>query len=429
MLGELWQKIKNKLEKEPEEALKKDLQVKLALDIGTEFVKAVIVEYNEKEERIIGVSRLRQEYGDMEGGAVANIEGVTRTAGKAVERAAKMAGVMPADVMIGLAGEFVKGIRRTVLQERKNPEKKLDWAELKKLALKAQKEAMDEAEKQLLAETGFSKIDVELVNTAIVEVKIDGYKVSNPLDFQGRNVEMTIFNTFAPLLHVGALQTIAESLGLNLIGTMAEPYAVACSTITDEIYEFGAVIIDIGGGTTDIAVVRNGGVEGTKMFSMGGRAFTKTIAAGMNLDLKKAEELKIAYSSGKLFAIEKEKIQKCLQADLQIWQDGVALFLEELAEGKPLPTKICLCGGGGALPDHLRILRDEQIYSGLPFAHLPEVVLLTAKDVVGPSDAENLLQGQQDVTPKSLAYQVIVNVEKAGLWERIFDKTLQFLNC
>jgi len=432
-MAKWWQKITQKMEEEPKKIFFNTLgngkRHRLALDVGTEFVKAVIVEYDDEQDNVVGVGRIRQEYGDMDGGAVANIEGVTKTAAKAVEQAVAMAGVKPEEAIVGIAGEFVKGVKKSIQQERKNPEKKIDWVELRNLSLKAQKEAMQDAKKQLLQETGFNKIDVELVNTAIVEVKIDGYKVSNPLEFQGRNVEMTIFNTFAPLLHVGALQTIVEELDFALVGTVAEPYAVASSTINDEMYEFGAIIVDIGGGTTDLAIIRQGGVEGTKMFSMGGRAFTKGLAAGLNINLKKAEEVKLAYSANKLVLEDKNRVQDCLKNDLEIWQKGVTMFLQELAEGKSLPTKIYLCGGGSALPDILEALQDKNMYQDLPFPRLPEIVVLNPGNVLGPQDSKGLLKGQQDVTPKSLAYQAIITREKDGILENIFDKTLKFLNC
>lgn len=431
MLAKWWQKLSRKIEEEPKQIFAKTngKRHRLALDVGTEFIKAVIVEFDDQTDNVIGVTRVRQEYGDMDGGAVANIEGVTKTAAKALEQVVDMAGVKPEEAIAGIAGEFVKGIKRTIHQERKNPEKKIDWPELKNLSLKAHKESMEDAREQLKQETGLNRIDVELVNTAIVEVKIDGYKVSNPLEFQGRNVEITIFNTFAPLVHVGALQTIVEELGLSLVGTVAEPYAVASSTINDEIFEFGAVIVDIGGGTTDLAVVRQGGVEGTRMFSMGGRAFTKGLAAGLSINLKKAEEVKLAYSEGKLVLEDKVKVQNCLKGDIEIWKKGVSMFLQELAEGKSLPTKICLCGGGSALPDILEALKDKAMYDELPFSRIPEIVVLSPANVLGPRDTKCLLQGQQDVTPKSLAYQAIITREQGGIWDNIFDKTLKFLNC
>ena len=115
------------------------------------------------------------------------------------------------------------------------------------------------------------------MNTAIVDVRIDGYKVTNPLGFQGKKVQMSIFNSFAPLVHFSALQNIAEELDIDLLSIVSEPYAVArCLDFEDG--NVSAIFIDIGGGTTDIAVVENGAVIGSKMFALGVRTFTKRLA-------------------------------------------------------------------------------------------------------------------------------------------------------
>src|SRR5256884_6126510 len=75
---------------------------------------------------------------------------------------------------------------------------------------------------------------------------------------------ITVFNTFAPLTHVGALQTIATELDLELLATVAEPYAMARCAATDEVYDFGGIFIDIGGGTTRLALIRTRGIGGTR---------------------------------------------------------------------------------------------------------------------------------------------------------------------
>ena len=100
--------------------------------------------------------------------------------------------------------------------------------------------------------------------------------MTNPVGFQGRNVQIAIFNAFAPLVHLGALQTVASQLDLELIEVVAEPYAVARVLDAEQVRQAGALFVDVGGGTTDVALVRQGGIEGTRMFALGGRAFTKS---------------------------------------------------------------------------------------------------------------------------------------------------------
>lgn len=87
---------------------------------------------------------------------------------------------------------------------------------------------------------------------------------------------------------------MAEDLALELVAVAAEPFAVSRSVLgTDSNGSFTAILADVGGGTTDIAVVNDGGVEGTRMFGIGGRSFTRTIMTDMDLNYSDAEKLKL----------------------------------------------------------------------------------------------------------------------------------------
>lgn len=379
----------------------------VALDIGTEFVKALIFKIEDGKGIVIGTGRQRQRLGDMHGGTVTDIAGVVDNCGKALDQAEEMAGVVADQCIIGIAGELVKGTTTTVHYERLVSEKKIDFSELKEIVNKVQWKAFDAAREQLAWETGQAALDVKLVSASIVDVKIDGYKVTNPIGFQGKDVSIGIFNAFAPMVHLGALQTIAGDLGLELISIAAEPYAVARSVGIDEAGEFSAIFIDIGGGTSDIAVVRNGGLEGTKMFAIGGRSFTKRLSQSLNVPFAKAEEIKIAYSSDMLEEKDTGIVRDALELDADVWLSGVELSLSEFSDLDSLPSKVLLCGGGAALPELKKALEGSDWYNDLPFAKKPKVKFLKPEDVANIVDKTGTLKDQQDITPMGLASLVV----------------------
>src|SRR5436190_2172091 len=84
--------------------------------------------------------------------------------------------------------------------------------------------------------------------TDVEAVHMDGHAVSKPLSFQGRHLTVTVFNAFAPLVHIGAMRTVVESLDLELLSAVAEPYAVASALSSRPVLDYGGVVIDIGGG-------------------------------------------------------------------------------------------------------------------------------------------------------------------------------------
>ncbi|MFA5925500.1 MAG: cell division FtsA domain-containing protein [Parcubacteria group bacterium] len=378
----------------------------LALDIGTEVVKALIFKIDEESEKgiVAGVGRARQRLGDMQSGAVSDIAGVVSSCEEAISKAEEMAGVRQVEqTIMGIAGELVKGSTTTVHYERVKPEIRIDLPELKNIVQKVQWKAFDRIRQQLAWETGHSEIDVKLINAAIVDVRIDGYRVTNPLGFQGRDVSIGVFNAYAPMIHLGALQKIAEELNLDLLSIAAEPYAVARSMGLENTVDFSAIFIDIGGGTTDIALVRNGGLEGTKMFALGGRAFTKRLAQELNINFEEAEQLKIRYGRGETGRDVSRRIEKMLAEDCQVWLDGVELSLGEYAESDLLPRRILLCGGGSALPGIKKALQSQEWLKNLPFSKVPSVGFLQPKDVTNIHDNTGFLQNPQDVTPMGLA--------------------------
>jgi cell division protein FtsA len=378
-----------------------------ALDIGTEFVKALVFEIGEGNMGTVrGVGRKRQGLAHMQSGTVTDIDAVVDNCSVALQEAEEMAGFRPTQCVIGIAGELVKGFTTTHSKDRKRADVPITDAELQKLIDSVQREALREAERAITWETGLPQVDVRLVHAAVTAAQIDGYPVTNPVGFQGRHVKISVFNAFAPLVHLGALQTVAQQLELDLLEIVAEPYAVARVLASEQVRQSGALFVDIGGGTTDVALVRHGGIEGTRMFALGGRAFTKSIADRLDLPFPRGEEVKLDYSRGTLVE-RRAEVARIVADDVAIWAAGVELVMDELAAGDLLPGRIYLCGGGSHLPEMGATLRSEEFWRRLPFSRPPEVVIMAPDQVERIKDGTHLLVDQQDVTPLGLAYQAI----------------------
>lgn len=378
-----------------------------ALDVGTEFAKALVFDIDEHGHGTIrGVGRQRQGLAHMQSGTVADIAAVVDNCSVALQKAEEMAGFRPSQVVIGIAGELVKGFTTVHVQERRKPTQPITETELQKPIDEVQREALRQAERAITWETGLPQVDVRLVHAAVTGASIDGYAIANPVGFQGRNVQIGIFNAFAPLVHLGALQSVAAQLDLELLEIVAEPYAVARVLGSEQVRQAGALFVDVGGGTTDVPLVRGGGIEGTRMFALGGRAFTKSLADRLELPFPRAEALKVDYARG--IAVERhDEVARIVGEDVAVWAAGVELVMEELAGGDLLPGRIYMCGGGSALPEVQAVLRAEEFWRRLPFSRPPEVTLIQPDQIESITDETHLLVDQQDVTPMGLAYQAI----------------------
>jgi cell division protein FtsA len=418
----IFENILRKSDKQP------DSDYVVALDIGTEFVKALIAKLNDDTLEIVGVGRSRQDISDMHSGAIADISGVVRNCEEALSEAEDQAGLQAKRVVIGIAGELVKGVTNTIRYRRPQPDRPLDVAEMEFIIEKVQERAQVKAQKQIALETGNEDVEVKLVNSALVTIHIDGYKVSNPIGFQGKDIAVQIYTAFAPMVHIGALERVADELALELVAVAAEPFAVSRAVLgTDASSNVTAILADVGGGTTDIAVVNDGGVEGTKMFGIGGRSFTRTIASEMDLDYDNAEKLKVNIDSPQIKPTVARDANAAIDKTLNVWIAGVELALDEFESVDHLPNRILLCGGGASLSKLVEALSKRDWYKDLPFTKRPTVQHISPKDVSGISDTTGAVNDHTFITAMGLlrvGYDTIIGSSDA---DTIKDKLNRIL--
>lgn len=396
-------KIKDSVTRNSGKQSEDDDQLIVALDIGTEFVKVLIGRVTDTGLEIIGVGRAHQELTDMQAGAIADIASVVSNCDAALTEAEEQAGVSSNTAVIGIAGELVKGLTTTVRVKRKSPERELDMKEVERIIAVVQDRAQQRAKQQLAWELGGKDVEIRLVNSALVHIEIDGYPVTSPVGFKGREVVVQLYTAFAPMIHIGALERTAKELNLDLVAVAAEPFAVSRAVIGDDPNAtMSAILMDVGGGTTDIAVINDGGVQGTKMFGIGGRAYTRSLERDLGISFVQAEEIKLGLSSHKVPASKVPIVEQSLRKTLDVWTSGVELALAEFTALDHLPRRIFLCGGGSSLDMLMRQLESSDWYTDLPFTRKPVVQHIKPGNVVGMKDTTNTVTDHTFITAMGL---------------------------
>lgn len=377
----------------------------LALDIGTEYVKALIFKLEGDFVNIIAASKIRQQRDAMKGGAITNISSVVETSKLAIADVSEILGKREKleHVILGIAGEFVRGVSVVANYDREVPSEKIDNKEISLVMNNIKAEAFEQASEEIAEEIGVDSSQIQLVNANITDTYIDKFRVTNPFGFQGKSVQFNVFAAFAPSIHFNALRHIAEQLGLNVLAIVAEPFVVSQAHKNANDQNFGGIFIDIGGGTTDIAVVRKGGVVDTQMFAFGGRVFTKRIAADLNVDYKQAEDMKLRYSAGKLSEYVESKVKKAIRKDIDVWVSGIELALSEIEDIEVYPSRIYLCGGGSLLPEIKTALLEYPWTQVLSFNRFPKVNFMLVDHCRNIDDKTGTLNEPADVTPAALA--------------------------
>ncbi len=392
-------KIKSRFSNEQ----KQEDTILVGLDIGTSFVKALVARVVGDDIEILGVGRKKQDVNDMHSGAIADIAGVVKNCEDALSQAEEQAGVQGRRAVIGIAGELVKGQTSTIRYKRPRPDKPLDVEEMEHIIDRVQEKAQLKAQRQIGLETGNKEVEVKLVNSAIVSIHIDGYKLTNPIGFQGRDVAIQIYTAFAPMVHIGAIERTSNDLDLDLVAVAAEPFAVSRSMLgSDTGSDFTAILIDVGGGTTDIAVVDDGGVEGTKMFGIGGRSFTRTIANDLDITYDEAEKLKLHFGDTKIKPSVSQGLNSSIDKTIDVWVSGVEIALSEFDNVDHLPNRILLCGGGASLLPLVEALSQREWYKDLPFSKRPTVKYIRPSDVSGVKDRTGAVNDHTYITAMGL---------------------------
>jgi cell division protein FtsA len=393
----------------------------IAIDIGTEVLKTVLFKMDASGVKVKKVSRIQQQQNAMNKGVITNLNTVLEncrlaitevTAGLAPEE-------MPKNVVMGIAGEYIQGVSIIVNYEREERfDHDVDFKEQDRIISKVHQQIAYAGKEDLAKRTGLVNEDIEILHITETGMEIGGMSVDSLVGFRGKSVKLFFYASFAPKTYVSALQNVTKSLGMELVGIVSQPFAVARAFAGARSKDFSGIFIDIGGGTTDVAVVEKGSVIDTQIFAFGGRVFTKEISKELNLDFRHAEQRKVRYSEGELDEKLEAQVKKIVYPVAETWMRTLKSALEMSNDVSVFPSKIYLCGGGSLLPESKEVLREFPWSKLLPFATVPKIELISPAQLVNLTDDSGDLKYIYDVTPASLslfAFDKMKNPENYNL--------------
>jgi cell division protein FtsA len=265
----------------------------VGLDIGTSKVCAVVGEMTEHGVEIIGVGSHPSQ--GLRKGVVINIEATVSSLKKAVEEASLMAGCEIHTVFTSLSGGHIKPFNSNGIVAVKNKEE-----------LARDLGGVVDAAKAVAI-----PMDREVLHVLPQDYIIDDQDgIRDPLGMSGVRLEAKVHIVTGAVASVQNVIKCCNRSGLNVAEMVLAPLAVAEAVLTDEERELGVVLIDVGGGTTDIAVYHDGTVKHTAVIPMGGNHVTNDIAAGLRTPFNDAERLKQRHGFARAsMATEDERVE------------------------------------------------------------------------------------------------------------------------
>jgi cell division protein FtsA len=378
----------------------------VALDIGTETVKSLLFTMGEYGVTVSRISRIQQQQHAMRSGIITNLDTVLENCKLSINQLVSnlKPEEYPKRVIMGIAGEYVQGVSIVVNYEREEHfEKEVTKKEQDKILNEVKSQISVSGKEDLGVRTGLKNDDIEILHITPTGLEIGGMPVNTLIGYKGREVRLNFYASFAPKTYTEALRKVASSLNFEVLGIVSQPFAVARAHSGGSNTNFSAIFIDVGGGTTDIAIVKNGNVAETQMFAFGGRVFTKELARLTDSDFRHAEQRKIKYSQKELPKEIMRQVQKTMYTTAGLWVRTLKVALENCEDVGPLPTQVYLCGGGSLLPDIKQSLLEFPWKKYLPIAVIPKIEMFTPNLLGSIVDDSGELENLYDITPASLA--------------------------
>ena len=349
-----------------------------ALDIGTTKVAALVARENEfGKVEILGIG-ISQSFG-VKRGVVTNIDKTVHAIRKAVEQAEAQSGIKFVEVLVGIAGQHIKSLQHRGILVRDNVDIEIDEKDIQKLIGDMHKLSLPPGDK-------------------IIHVLPQDYIVDNeqgikePIGMAGIRVEG---NFHIITGQAGAIHNINKCVikaGLKVKNVVLEPLASAAAVLSKEELEAGVALVDIGGGTTDIAIFEEGIIRHTSVIPFGGDIITEDIKKGCMILRDQAESLKLKFGSSLALETQDNEIvaipglrgrnhkeisiknlSHIIQARMEEILEHVHFELRGSDFDKKLIGGIVLTGGGSQLK-HLvqltQLVTGMEARIGIPNEHL-----------------------------------------------------------
>ncbi|MFT5753391.1 MAG: cell division protein FtsA [Flavobacterium sp.] len=257
--------------------------IAVGLDIGTTKIVAMIGRQNEYGKlEILGIGKSKSL--GVHRGVVNNITQTIQSIQQAIQEAEANSDYKINDVVVGIAGQHIRSIQHSDYISRPNAEEVIGDTDIEQLISQVHKLAMLPGE--------------EIIHVLPQEFKIDGQaEIKEPIGMYGSRVESSFHVVVGQAASIRNVGRCIKSAGLDLSGLTLEPLASADAVLSQEEKEAGVALIDIGGGTTDLAIFKDGIIRHTAVIPFGGNVITEDIKEGCSIIEKQAELLKVKFGS------------------------------------------------------------------------------------------------------------------------------------
>ncbi len=323
-----------------------------ALDIGTRSIIGVVGRVENGRLHVLAIEKENHGQRAMLDGQIEDIGKVAAVARTVIDRLEKRLKMKLAHVCVAAAGRALKSEQASFRMELPSVQQ-IDDETIGQL----EAGAVSRAEEEIMSQPDLQNNRFYMVGYTAAQYRLDGYPLLTLKSHTGRVLEADVVATFLPREVVESLYAVVAALGLDVASLTLEPIASLNAAIPADIRLLNLVLVDIGAGTSDIAICQDGSVVGYTMATVAGDEVTELLMRNLLVDFQTGERLKMELAAGKpvkytdILGIEHvmdvEKLRELIQPSIQALAQEIAGRVMEI-NGK-VPSAVFLAGGGSKL--------------------------------------------------------------------------------
>lgn len=395
-----------------------------ALDIGTRNVVGTVARLNGKQYEVIDYELMPHPDRAMFDGQIHDIEKVTEVVAGVVESLEKRNGFKLEKAAIAAAGRALKTEKATV-------ERDVDFTKeiTKNLTDTLEMEAVQAAQKQLMAAENLHA-EYYCVGYSVIHYFLDQSMILNPIGHKGSKLKVDIIATFLPHIVVDSLYSVLQRAGLEVLNLTLEPIAAMNVTIPQNLRLLNLALVDVGAGTSDIAISRDGTVETYGMVAIAGDEITERLAQHFLLDFSGAEQLKVNLNKkdhhvftdimGMKHEIATDTVMAVIEPLVEDIAGHVAANIVQL--NKKTPSAVFCIGGGSQIPGFTHAMAEAL---GLP---KERVAIKSVEQLERVTFIKEPLIGPEFITPIGIGVTAFSEREQDFIQVSVNDNILRLFH-
>lgn len=417
----------------------------IALDIGTTKICAIAGRRDRHGKlEVLGFGRVNSE--GVLRGVVSNIEKTVKAISEAVASAQRSAGTDFRVVHVGIAGQHIKSLQHRGILTRDNDHTEISQRDIDRLISDMYKLVLPPGDK--------------ILHVIPQEYTVDNEQgITDPIGMSGIRLEANFHIITGQISASNNIYRCVERTGLKVSNMTLEPIASAAAVLSDEEKEAGVALVDMGGGTTDITIFKDGIIRHTAVIPFGGNVITKDIKEGCTVMGQQAEKLKIKFGSAladevydnRIISIpglrgrdhkevSEKNLARIIQARVEEILDYVLWEIRRSGFERKLIAGIVLTGGG-ALLNHIDKLAEfhtgMSTRVGVPVEHLAHGYHEQLSSPIYATGVGLLMKGLDDLEAGRVSIPEPVTEEEeeyeedaSGRWyEQLFRKTKEWFEA